>query len=537
VTGPVRWLGRHPVLRDALFWALPALAFGLALRLLLLSYSPLAYFGSDSRSYFGFPHGVLTEFYFSLNEKRRFLYPIFLLPVSALPGGALRWLPWVQAAMGLAAVLPVAYVVRRLFRGWRWFIVPVTAACAGMPSSIWFEHEMLAECLFFQAIVWSVGGWVAVATQPDPARARRLWGWFILPFAAMLLTKPAGRFLLPGLAAGLVGVRAWRFLRLREAVAVLALLGLAGLMGDDEQGVWLLYTSVFPLTQTDSPRHAEYKAEIRDLVEESRRNLDIYSETDREIFLFLRNPKAQDARPRWRDLAKDEEDLAALYRDLALEAILAEPLRFAYLGFQKVVRSANPSEFKTERFGATYFAERFREQLEGKRTPESMVRLAFGLGREGPFPPIEAFEKRIAPRPDAAAARWLTAYADAVQRAAALVREPDAKRRGIWEYGPTPFGWWVLAAALIALAGPWRATLGVWTLAAGIYLFVVFLVGTQNVRYFAAAWPIMVLLLPLPAELALRVAGRLLGAARCRGSGVSPADHAQRGSGVSPAGE
>src|SRR5258708_7919951 len=104
-----RFFSRHPLLRDALLWAIPALIFGAILRGMLLSFSPYTLWGSDSRSYLGFTNGVLTDFYFSLNEKRRYLYPLFLLPVSLLPGGTLRAIAFVQPMLGLLAILPFSY--------------------------------------------------------------------------------------------------------------------------------------------------------------------------------------------------------------------------------------------------------------------------------------------------------------------------------------------------------------------------------------------------------------------------------------------
>jgi len=38
---------RHPLLLDAILWAIPAILFGAGLRLMLLHYSPYAYWGSD----------------------------------------------------------------------------------------------------------------------------------------------------------------------------------------------------------------------------------------------------------------------------------------------------------------------------------------------------------------------------------------------------------------------------------------------------------------------------------------------------------
>ena len=61
----------HPVLREVLLWSLPALLVGGALRVLLLSYLPYGYWGSDSKSYYSFAHMLLTEGYVSLDEKRR----------------------------------------------------------------------------------------------------------------------------------------------------------------------------------------------------------------------------------------------------------------------------------------------------------------------------------------------------------------------------------------------------------------------------------------------------------------------------------
>ena len=55
-----RFFDRHPVLRETLIWAAPAICFGLALRLLLLSYLPYAYWGSDSKSYFSFAYQLLS---------------------------------------------------------------------------------------------------------------------------------------------------------------------------------------------------------------------------------------------------------------------------------------------------------------------------------------------------------------------------------------------------------------------------------------------------------------------------------------------
>src|SRR4030095_10774475 len=180
---------RHPLVRDALLWAVPAILVGGVLRLLLLNYVPYAYWGSDSKSYYSFVHQLLDQGVVNVDEKRRYLYPFFLLPVSLLPGEPLRWLAWIQHALGLITLIPMAYVVRRTLVQWQWWVVPITIAWAGMPMVLWYEHELLGETLFFDLIVWAIAGWCAWSKELSVARAQRLFWWFFVPFALFILTK------------------------------------------------------------------------------------------------------------------------------------------------------------------------------------------------------------------------------------------------------------------------------------------------------------------------------------------------------------
>src|SRR5215217_3706319 len=107
------FLSRHSAVRDALLWAMPAIVFGAVLRLLLLSYSPYAYWGSDSKSYFSFAHKLIEEHYISLDEKRRFLYPMLMAVIAMLPGATLKWIAFLQHGLGLATLVPLAYICRR----------------------------------------------------------------------------------------------------------------------------------------------------------------------------------------------------------------------------------------------------------------------------------------------------------------------------------------------------------------------------------------------------------------------------------------
>ena len=261
---------RHPSVREAALWAVPAILFALFLRACLLSYSPYAYWGSDSRSYFDFTFKLYNDHYFSLVEKRRFLYPIFLAFVYMLPGSPLRWLALIQHAFGILTLIPVAYTVRKTCLNWRWWIIPITVIYAGMPVLFWYEHELLAETTLFSMVSWSIAGWVAWSQEERPERAGRLWWCFLIPFICLILIKPSCRFFWPGIGLGLLYLHAWKKMNRAGLIACVALIAATPFVGSKNLGAWLMYTATFPLTDLESPKHAEYKAQIADDVKASR---------------------------------------------------------------------------------------------------------------------------------------------------------------------------------------------------------------------------------------------------------------------------
>jgi hypothetical protein len=507
--GPPRaWLRRHPLVRDALLWVIPAVILGAILRGLLLSYSPYAYWGADSGSYFGFSFNLLTRGEISLYDKRRYLYPIFLLPISLLPGSPLRWLAWVQPLIGLATLVPLAYAVRKVFAGWRWLIVPVTAGYACLPIVLWYEHELLAENLFFAATVWSIAGWCAWVGQDSLERSRAMWWWFFIPFACLVLTKASGLFFVPGMLGGIAITGIWRTFRKRELISFGALFGLMLTMGQESQGAWLLYTTAFPLTRLETPLHAEYKAEVRDMVERSRKDMNLFDEPDRtEWKRFLKAPEKQTERPLWAKLGEDGKFKTRLYKELAMEGIKAAPHRFLFLAINKIIGSANLSEFNESRFRPEYFVRKYRHLYEedAERKP-ALLRFLFALPKDQPLPDYEEFSRRISPHPDSPAIGWLNAPMTGIGQKFDLVRSGDAERR---ERLPVaPLGWWAFAGGVLAWLPVYRRTFGVWGLIITSYLLGVFLVGGANPRFFGPAWPVLLLFIALPFDAALRACWR-----------------------------
>ncbi|HEY8901361.1 MAG TPA: hypothetical protein VIM61_13195 [Chthoniobacterales bacterium] len=507
---------RHPAIRDACLWALPAIAFGLVLRVVLTAYQPYAYWGSDSESYYSFAYRLFSEGVVAIPQKRRLLYPILLMPVDLLPGSPLRWLVFFQHVMGLLTLVPLAYVVRKILVGWRWWIVPATVIYAGMPIIFWYEHELLGEAFFFAAIVWTFAAWTAWSGRLDRGdRAPVVWWIFFACLALCVLTKPAARFLWPGIVIGLVYLRAWRYLRRPQWTGLVALLIVMGMLGEAGQASRLLYSSAFPLTVLDSPRHADLKAEIAPMVRASRARLDYYYFEDSGPKNFLRGNYRSGNYPTWQ--AKDRDgSLNDAMREIALEAIRAQPHLFLYIAVQRTVDSINWSQFKLWRFDATYFSSKLQPDFDDfvEDNTEKKLRVlarAFAVepvaGRWD-FAPIR---EKIEPQNREAVAAAMGRYVQTVTPWGTFVERcvPEGGVPALWQFRPTLLGWWLILGCVLAIALPGlRGTLGVWIVLAAGYAVAVHLVGSGNPRFFAAAWPPLVVALFAPLDALLRLIRR-----------------------------
>ncbi len=514
-----RLISRHPAVMDALIWALPAILIGLALRVIFLAYHPLAYWGSDSESYFSFAYRLLHEGILSIPEKRRYVYPLLLLPVSVLPGSVLGWLAIFQHAMGLLTLLPLAYAIRKIFAAWKCWIVPLTVIYAGMPIVLWYEHELLGEAFFFATLIWAFAAWVAWVSRierKDPAPD--VWWIFLACLALCVLTKPAARFFWPGLVIGIVYVRAWRFLRWPQWTGLGALIVAMLTMGDGKQAARLLYSSAFPLTVLESSRHADLKADVAALVRANRARLDYYYYEDNDAKNLLRRGYRTGNYPAWQALEKNGGDkgLSRAMRDLALEAIFAYPVEFIYIGVQRAVSSINWTIFKIRRYEQgdymKNFGPDFADRVEDKDAKKlGMIASVFDV-EPGQASSLAEYQRRVEPAGREVPAKWMNQYVAWATSLGVFVAEPfeNGFRRTLWQMTPTLLGWFLVAGCLLALALPqFRATLGVWVILAVGYALTVYLVGSSNPRFFAAAWPPLLLALAVPLDVALQLAPRV----------------------------
>lgn len=487
-------LARHPAVRDALLWSIPAVLVGVVVRMLLLSYQPFAYWGSDSGSYFWFAQRLLLEGQISLPAKRHFLYPLFLVPVAVLPGATLSVLAWVQHAFGLATVFAVGYCIRKVFDWWRVWILPVTLLFATLPVLIWYEHELIGESLFAHTLAWAFAGWLAWDGRGRTASA---WWFFLIPFAACILTKSAGRFFWPGILLGLVATRAWKHLRWPQWAATGVLFAISWTMGESSQGVRLLYTTAFPLTVLGSPAHAGLKSEIRTLVEESRAELASYHLKDSRPKEFLRSGlKDRRQYPQWAALARDEDHLWGVVKDLALEAVGSSPLDYASIAGRRTMAAMDLSGFRSERFSADYFPLRFdeahAEMLDRGELGRRLSVLLFGASpdTESLNPFAEPLRVKDSGLP--------SVYAAAADKIHQMMTPVVAAKDG--QIFLTFSGWWLLAACLIALHPSLFPRLGVWLAVVLGYALGVHFLGSSNPRFLVPIWSVLCIAAALPAD-------------------------------------
>lgn len=492
-----------------MLWAIPAILFGLALRVILTAYQPYAYWGSDSESYFSFAYRLLNEGAISIPAKRRIVYPIVLLPVTILPGSPLKWLAFFQHVMGLLTLIPLAYCVRKAFAGWKCWVVPVTVAYAGMPIILWYEHELLGEAFFFASFIWAAAAWFAWVDRARGLRpSRAMWWMFLAMLALCVWTKPAGRFFWPGIMIGLVYVRAWRFLKWPEWLGALAVLIVSWTLGEGDQASRLLYTSAFPLTKLDSPKHAELKAEIAPLVQRARERLDYYYLEDDEAKEFLAGGYRDGEYPAWQALEESDDSRYDVMRELALEGILSQPHLFIYIAVQRSAGAINWTTFKLRRFDADYFPRRFgplyEEMVDKKKRKGRMLQVVLGLPVTEEIPPFDEISHVLEVENPEPWAGWMNSYVEVVSDAGVFTAEPveNGVRRRLWELVPTVLGWWLIAGVVLSfvVSERLRGTLAVWLIIACGYAVGVHLVGSSNPRFFATAWAILLPAMAVPFE-------------------------------------
>ncbi len=492
--------GVRSFLRDALIWCVPSLAAGLLVRALLLAYRPYAYWSDDSISYGAFARSVLEEGEWSMDPKRRWLYPVWVLATRLLPGPDLVWLGWLQQALGLAALIGLACAIRASLAHWRPILPVLTLWLALHPAPLHYGSTVLAESLLLPCILLALGAW-ALWVSGDRWAGPAGWA-FVATFAAFLLLKPSSRFALPGAAVALWMVSRRARLRPLQWAALVPCLLLLGPMGSREMGKWLMLTSSFPLVRIDTGRLAPLKQEIADLVTRARQSIDSYYIMDRELGVkeFLGDPSKQETRPEWRELGEkaNREKRLGAYGALAIEGILARPDLMAFIALQRAVVAFSQNEplaqLRADFMPTKIRGEDFARNLEPKWLRQT--RGLFGLPASGPPPTQDSLCARVSRAGRGWAADAVCAVVTPVLDWSRLFGPPDGmdRRLSVWDFRPTPTGWLVLMGGVLSLALPrYRAVAGAWALIAASYIAGVYAVGSGHPRFYLPALPMVVL--------------------------------------------
>lgn len=317
------------------FWlCLPALVIGAILRISLLVAIPEGYYGPDTNSYLHTATTFWEHHEIAITAKRRWIYPVLLAIVPALPGRTVAIVPVVHHLLGLATIFAIGFVTAHVVRRPRIWVPAVTILAAVWPRALWYEHEIISEPLLLAVFAGTVALAFPLGALKNP---RRLF-WFLIGTALIVATKPAGKPLWIGLllAAGLLAGNPLRWGR-KNWIALASSVLMFATVGASEQGSWLLLSSAFPLVRTEGAKWAVHREALRADVEEARANLDQYAwHQSRYKKKLAKAGAASPYGPEWGALVNNNREFSKVARGLAVEGILHSPAAYADLVLRKI---------------------------------------------------------------------------------------------------------------------------------------------------------------------------------------------------------
>ncbi len=317
--------------RKCLLLCLPALLLGLAIRVALLVAIPEGYFGSDSNSFFDTAEKFRLTGDISMGAKRAGLYPIFLLATTYLPGNSPQATAILQHALGLAGLVGIGWITAHFVRRRHFWVPIVTLIAAVLPGPLWAEHEMIADSLLADALVLAIALTLPVARLRD----RKQLLWFLLSLIVLVSVKPHARPCWLGLMIAAV-VLAGNPLRWgwKNHAAVACSIFLMISTGSSKQSSWLFLSSTLPLVNLEKSRWAEYRADLRPLVERARTDTPSYPWRQGRFKKLLTN-REEWPDSSWGELLKDERKFSKVAKSLAMEAVIENPLMFTRFVLKK----------------------------------------------------------------------------------------------------------------------------------------------------------------------------------------------------------
>lgn len=255
---------RKPSLHEWLWWCLPALLLGGALRLALTIHFPYGYVQGDTLDFLVTTERLLIHHALVLHSKKAFLSPILYTVPFLLHIPALIIIPLAQHCLGLVLTVLVGALTRWWFRHWRWFIVPATVLTTINPALLWMEHAILAECHYLFCVTALAAVGTVFALRPAP----RQFVWLIVALLFTAGSRPEGKlFIAFGLLlVALVYWGNWREWAQRVAIMLVASALIWMSTRSNQAGV-LLYATVLPLAPETSKVAPDFSPWINPLRE------------------------------------------------------------------------------------------------------------------------------------------------------------------------------------------------------------------------------------------------------------------------------
>jgi len=453
---------------------LPALILGAILRISLIAALPEGYYGPDSNSYFDTTSSLWLNGKWDLGPKRRWVYPLLLLPTPALPGRTVVAIAVIQHAVGLLTVLGIGWIVLHLTRRPGIWVPLVTTIAAVWPRMVWYEQEVVAESLLLASIILAIALAFPVERLKEP---RRLF-WFLLAATLIIAVKPHGRPIWLGLmiSAVLLAGFPWRWSKACWAVLAASLV-IIFTTGSSKQGPWLLLSSTLPLVNPEQGKWPEYRKILRPYIEEARVDLSQYPwKQDRYKKMLVESKEPLMLGPEWQALLapKDKKKFLQVCHDLAQDAILHAPFTYARMVLQKIGFVLSDMEAGSGMSPRVFWKGQLADNEERWTRHPDIMQLLYRTDYDGYLALAAERGKRTF---------WLEPY---VYRCASTfawmrtVRDVQARRRTLH---PAWFGVLALFGFLTCLRpARWRETAPLW-LSLGLFLGIIFGIGDSVVRY------------------------------------------------------
>lgn len=468
-----RWRARlaDRRLHELLWYCLPAVLLGLALRAWLTWALPYGHYHPDTHDFLVTPREMIARGHVTVHSKTTFLTPVLYVVPFVLKIPALILIPLGQHARGLLLVVLAGALCRLWFTRWRWWIVPATALVAIQPAMLFWEHTLMSESGFVFCAGWLALAGTLFVRRQDWETA----GCLLAAMVAVAGARPEGAILAGSgvLVVALATWGRWRASAGMIAAAVAVWASMVAAMQTSHSGL-LLYSSLVQFTP-DEPRaipgfgpyirklrddRARVRAERvgHDVVRTGKRIVEClfayaHDHPDVDLHLGARNPRRKGAagNPLERELQAGPK-VSLICRRLAREAALAHPLALPGVAVHKFLAMIEGDSGGRIDFRA------FREKQVASLVGKADITRVLGRGLAGvPLDDVGQAQAFVEAHYDIARAGWFNDLADGWLRMINALHLPSTRYSDSYRLPGLPLPFFLaLLGALASLVYPAR---------------------------------------------------------------------------------